>query len=89
MFNAFLQEKTTTQDNARGDTDEFYLKEGTLPKSSMLVRLHPDVAKLCKRWGRVHHYVDYSRFKKTRLIRRQGLEVAASTNDYGMQLVRQ
>jgi hypothetical protein len=87
LFNAFLQWKLTTQTMRGGNTDEFYLKEGTLAKSQMLVRLHPDVAKLAWRWGRPHHYVDYSGFKKNRLIRRPGIEVPYETDDYGMQLV--
>ncbi len=33
QFNAFLQEKATTQTMKGGNTDEFYAKEGTLPKS--------------------------------------------------------
>src|ERR1700730_4881298 len=87
LFNAFLQDKETTQLMRGGNTSEFYSKEGTLPKSSMLVRLHPDVAKLSWNWGRPHHYVDYSRFKKNGLIRRPGLQIQSETDNYGMQLV--
>ena len=36
QFNAFLQEKQTTQLIKGGNTEEFYAKEGTLPKSQML-----------------------------------------------------
>ena len=36
QFNAFLQEKATTQTMVGGNTDEFYAVEGTLPKSKMI-----------------------------------------------------
>ena len=45
QFNAFLQMKTTTQIIKGGNTEEFYSKEGTLPKSQMQVAMHPDVSK--------------------------------------------
>ncbi len=38
QFNAFLQYKMTTQVVKGGNTAEFYSKEGTLPKSQMLVK---------------------------------------------------
>src|SRR3984893_14788922 len=86
LFNAFLQEKMPTLTMRGGNTDDIY-KGGTLAKSQMLVRLHPDVAKLAWRWGRPHHYVDYSGFKKNGLIRRPGLQVPSEIDNYGMQLV--
>jgi hypothetical protein len=70
LFNAFLQYKMRTSAVAGGLTKDFYDGEGTLPKSEMIVRLHPDVTRLAWRFGRAHHYVDYSRFRKTPLIRR-------------------
>lgn len=68
LFNAFLQDKISTQLVAGGNTDALYRPRGTLPKSQMLVREHPDVAKLAWRFGRWHHYVDYRRFRNQRLI---------------------
>lgn len=70
QFNAFVANKITTQAMAGGNTEEFYAREGTGPKSEMLVRLHPDVARLTWRFGRVHHYVDYGAFRSLRLVRR-------------------
>ena len=46
-----------------GNTEAFYAGEGTLPKSKMLVDMHPDVAKLAFKFSRWHHVVDYSVFK--------------------------
>ncbi len=84
LFNAFLQYKMTTQSVRGGNTEALY-GEGTLPKSKMLVRLHPDVSKICWRFGRWHHVVDYSGFT-ARLRRRPDVEVPAGVNNYGMRL---
>lgn len=86
LFNAFLQDKSVTQTMRGGNTDEFYAREGTLAKSQMQVRLHPDVSKLVKRWGRWHHHVDYSPFKRNRLRLRQGVEIPQGVDNYGMVL---
>lgn len=64
QFNAFYQWKVTTQLLGGGNTEAFYASEGTLPKSKMLVDMHPDVARLSFKFSRWHHYVDYSGFKQ-------------------------
>ena len=64
LFNAFLQYKITTQVMRGGNSEEFYDHEGTLPKSQMLVRCHPDVSKVTWRYGRWHHHVNYKPFEK-------------------------
>jgi hypothetical protein len=86
QFNAFLQEKATTQTMAGGNTDEFYAKEGTLPKSQMLERLHPDVAEVVWKFNRWHHRVDYAPFKKNGLSLRPDLVVPEGIDNYGMTL---
>ncbi len=86
LFNAFLQYKVTTQVLGGGNTAEFYAEEGTHPKSEMQVRMHPDVSKMAWRFGRVHHYVDYSPFKKNKLIRRADFQASTENNEYGMTL---
>lgn len=68
LFNAFLQRKNATQTVPGGNTDALYRKRGTLPKSQLLVREHPDVSKLSWKFGRWHHHVDYRRFRNQRLI---------------------
>ena len=85
LFNAFLQYKMPTQTVKGGNHADFYAKEGTLPKSQMQVRMHPDVSRLVHKFGRWHHHVDYARFK-TPLRRRPGVELPGAVNDYGMQL---
>lgn len=68
LFNAFLCGKVTTQRMRGGNSKDFYDKEGTLPKSEMLALMHSDVAKVAYKFNRWHHIVDYSSFKKNRLI---------------------
>lgn len=86
QFNAFLQEKATTQTMKGGNTDEFYAKEGTLPKSEMIAKLHPDVAEVVWRFNRWHHHVDYTPFKRNALIRREDVAIPEGNNEYGMVL---
>jgi len=87
QFNAFLQGKLRTQTIKGGNTDELY-KHGTMDKSQMLVREHPDVAKVKFKFGRWHHHVDYNPFKKHKLIRKPDLVVQNQNNEYGMCLKR-
>jgi len=84
QFNAFLQHKEVTQRVAGGNTAEFYAKEGTLPKSRMLVEMHPDVAMLVEKWGRAHHHVDYGPFKDNALIRKAEITIPERVDNYGM-----
>jgi len=67
QFNAFLQNKMTTQLMPGGNTDTLY-KDGTTDKSKMLVDVHPDVAEMKWKFGRVHHEVDYRRWLNGPLV---------------------
>jgi len=87
QFNAFIQEKMTTQTLKGGNTEDFYAYEGTLNKSKMLAEMHPDVAKVTWKYGRWHHYVDYSPFKKTKLIKKKNLVIPKGNNEYGLKKV--
>tara|TARA_R110000796_G_C14496704_1_gene428429 strand:+ start:357 stop:1226 length:870 start_codon:yes stop_codon:yes gene_type:complete len=86
QFNAMLQEKVTTQVLRGGNSEEFYDKEGTLPKSQMQVDIHPDVSKLTFRFGRIHHHVDYTPFKKIKLIKKKNIKIKNEVDNYGMEL---
>ena len=100
QFNAFLQDKQNTQAAKGGNTAEFYHAEGekqkgdvyaaggTLAKSQMQVDMHPDVSKLVQKFGRWHHQVDYTRFKKNPLRRKDGIEIPKGIDNYGMKLVK-
>ena len=101
QFNCFLQGKAATQTVKGGNTEEFYHKEGieknhwvdgvnaegTRNKSEMLVRMHPDVARMVWRYKRWHHYVDYSPFKKNELRYKKDITIPKDVNNYGMKLV--
>ena len=87
QFNAFIQEKAQTQTMKGGNSDEFYFKEGTMPKSQMLADMHPDVAKVVWKFNRWHHHVDYRAFKKNRLRFKPNLNIPDVVNNYGMKLV--
>lgn len=75
QFYAFLQNKMRTQTLKGGNTEAFYAKEGTYEKSDMLVREHPDVARHAKRYGRDHHFVDYSQWYRMPLVRKPGYDL--------------
>lgn len=103
QFNAFLQGKAATQTVKGGNTAEFYHAEGTLDKSKwrdgtlnpegtinksqMLVDMHPDVSRVVWRYGRWHHYVDYSPFKGNELRLKPDVKLSKGVNNYGMKLV--
>lgn len=63
QFNMLQGAKMVTQVLKGGNSAEFYFKEGTLPKSIMLVNEFPNDAKLSYKFGRWHHEVPYSKFK--------------------------
>ncbi len=86
QFNAFLQNKIATQLVKGGNTKEFYAAEGTMPKSEMQVRMHPDVSRLVWKFNRWHHHVDYSRFRRNKLIRNPDTQVSTGIDNYGMNL---
>jgi hypothetical protein len=86
QFNAFLCEKVTTQRMRGGNTKEFYEDEGTLSKSKMLERMHPDVSRVVWKFNRWHHRVNYSLFSQNKLIKRKDLVVPKGVNNHGMVL---
>lgn len=87
QFYAFLQEKMNTQKMRGGNSAEFYFKEGTLAKSKMQVKAHPDISRLAFKFGRWHHHVDYTVFKRQKLIKLDGLQISDKNNEYGMKLL--
>ena len=87
QFNAFLQEKATTQRLRGGNSKEFYDEEGTLNKSKMLQEMHPDLARVVWRFNRWHHFVDYNPFKRNKPIKVDGLAIPKGINNYGMKMM--
>lgn len=87
QFNAFLAGKATTQKIGGGNTHEFYAHEGTLPKSEMLEKMHPDVAKVVWKFNRWHHHVDYSGYTQ-KLKLKEGIKRDYKVNNYGMVIIK-
>lgn len=88
QFNSFLAGKCTTQKIKGGNTEEFYSKEGTYPKSKMLEDMHPDVAKVQWKFNRWHHQVDYSGFKQELKFKENYVQSNVKTNNYGMKIIK-
>lgn len=87
LFNAFLCGKVTTMRMKGGNTDELYKDDGRKKMAEALVEQHPDIVKVVWRFNRWHHLVDYSGFKKNKLIFRDGVVVPEDINNYGMKLI--
>lgn len=94
QMNAFLADKATTQTVKGGNTDEFYKSEGTLIKSKVLEKLHPDVVTVTWKFSRWHHYADYTPFKNNRLSLNysnkeliENLSKLEKVNNYGTYII--
>lgn len=88
LFYAFTADKKATMMLKGGNTDELYKDDGRLKMAQSLQAQHPDVVKITRKWGRWQHQVDYSRFKKNKLIKRPGVVIPDTPNEYGMKLVK-
>ena len=99
LFNALLQQKMVTQFLKGGNTDELYKgnekkigekysKNGTIDKSQMLANIHPDIAKVVYKFHRIHHSVNYTKFKKNKLKRKINYTLENKINNYNMELVK-
>jgi hypothetical protein len=87
LFNAFLTGKTQTMTMTGGNTEDLYeIDNGRLKMAQSLADQHPDVARVSEKWGRAQHHVDYSGFKKNKLILRDGADVGEGVDNYGMEL---
>lgn len=87
QFKAFLQNKMATQTVKGGNTEQFYMKEGTFLKTKMLKEMHPDLVKMVMRYGRPHHFVDYRPFEKNKLKLKDGIKIEKGINEYGLKLI--
>lgn len=89
QFNAFLQDKATTMTMKGGNTDELYSGDGRRKMAESLVEQHPDCATVSWKFGRWQHHVDYSHFKRNKLVRRADIAIEKGVNNYGMVLLQQ
>jgi len=87
LFNIFLAGKMATMRMGGGNTDVLYQGDGRLLMAQSLVEQHPDIASITWKWNRWQHHVDYSKFKKNKLIRKPGLDIKPGVDNHGMVLV--
>jgi hypothetical protein len=92
LFNSFLIRKAQTM-TIKGGMTEYYQSEeceGRLKFAQELANAHPDVARVTQKFGRWHHQVDYSKFRKNKLIRVDNYNeiVKQGINNYGMELIK-
>lgn len=91
LFNAYLCGKEPTLVSSGGNTDTIYSKgskEALLAKAESLVKQHPDVASVVKRYKRgIHHQVNYGVFKNNELGYKNP-KISKSPKEYNMRLVK-
>ena len=87
LFNAFLADKATTMTMSGGNAEKIYnTGDNRRAFAESLKRQHPDIVKVIRKYGRWHHTVDYRRFRRNKLIKKEGLRVIDRINNYGMAL---
>jgi hypothetical protein len=91
LMNAFTCEKMATMRMKGGNTDELYKQnekfDGRLEMAKSLQQQHPDITTIVHKWDRWQHHVDYSSFKKNKLIRRSDVKIVHGVNNYGLSLI--
>ena len=96
LFRAFLMNKMAThtgsgQSNAMkgGNTDNVYNTDDyRLSFAKSLQEQHPDCVEVVWKFGRWHHQVDYSKFKRNQLQLCEGVTPVKCNNEYGMELIK-
>lgn len=87
LFNAFLINKATTMTIKGGMTDYYVQTEKRKQFVNELIEAHPDVVTMKWKYGRWHHQVDYTPFKKNKLIFKPDYVKKYGVNNYGLQLI--
>lgn len=89
QFNAFLGDKATTMVMKGGNTDSIYnTGDNRREFAESLQRQHPDIVEVVWKFDRWHHQVNYSPFKKNKLIRKNNLLIKNGIDNYGMKLIK-
>ena len=100
LFQAFLIYKSTTMTVAGGNTPNYerdleledpgYIKEndGRWKMAEELRAKHPDVTVITRKWNRWQHHVDYSDFRRNKLLFRDDAEFPDWDDNYGMEFQR-
>lgn len=63
-------------------------RDGRWRMAASLMRQHPDVTTIMRRWNRWQHYVDYRQFKSKVPRLRPGVVISEGVDAYGLELVR-
>lgn len=91
LLQAFVCGKVSTLTMKGGNTQEIY-KHGQADSDNRyafaksLYDQHPDIVEIVERYGRWHHKIDFSGFKKNKLIPIEGLQIPREPNEYGLVL---
>jgi hypothetical protein len=89
QFNAFLGDKATTMIMKGGNTDSIYnTGDNRREFAESLQKQHPDVVEVVWKFDRWHHQVNYTPFKKNKLIKIDGLVTKNGIDNYGMKLIK-
>lgn len=64
----FPQYNTVDTQALAGGTTDVYTTFGTLDKGKVLLNLQPDVSKISYQYSRIHHNVDFSKFREMRWV---------------------
>lgn len=86
LFNIISANKMKTL-TMKGGNAEIYSDQGVYLKAKSLQEQHPDIVKIGKRFGRVHHIVNYSPFKNLKLEYIKDLNIKDEPNEYGLSLI--
>jgi len=87
LFNCFLQDKVSTMKMKGGNTDELYKNtDERIEFAKSLEMQHPDCVKTIRRYNRWHHSINFNKFKKNKLIRKNDIIIKDGINEYGMIL---
>jgi hypothetical protein len=97
LFRAFTQDKMVTQTMKGGNTTELYdgtsknkdekfSKTGTIAKSVMLQKVHPDFAEVVWKYDRIHHSAKLRSFQKTNRLIPDPNWKAPKDKEYGLIL---
>jgi len=89
LFNAFLIGKVTTMRMKGGNTGDVYGDTDNRREfAESLQKQHPDCVKVVWKFGRWHHSVDYSKFKRNEIRRFKWIKRMGKVNNYGMYLTK-
>lgn len=90
LMNAFACGKVATLTMKGGNTDNVYIDGDNRYKfAKSLYDQHPDIVEIVQRFGRWHHKVDFTKFKRNKLKPKPDVVVDPNEiNNYGLKLIK-